>query len=213
MNTNPTEDCIGVPARIDDSVLRQNVSTLRRVIWAMTMILAVSLAVNLFLAYRIRNGRQPIVTPKPAPLLTGTAVSPIKARDLNGHEATISFQDSSQPLVIYVFTPQCPWCLRNLANLKTIFEQKHGSYHIITLSLTDKNLAKYVAEKHIDMPVFTSPTEDAKEQYRLGSTPQTIVVSPDGKVLRNWVGAYIGDRQAEVEQFFGVGLPGLTTEN
>jgi hypothetical protein len=51
------------------------------------------------------------------------------------------------------------------------------------------------------------------EQYGLGSTPQTIIVSLDGKILQNWVGAYTGDRRAEVERFFGVSLPGLTAKD
>lgn len=50
-------------------------------------------------------------------------------------------------------------------------------------------------------------------EYGLGSTPQIIIVSPDGKVLQNWVGAYTGVEQAEVEKFFGVTLPRLTAEN
>lgn len=186
---------------------------LRRVIWAMTVILGVSLAVNLWLAYRIRQGNQASTSVKAAPLPVGAAVPPIKAQSLDGEEATISYEDGPQPLVIYVFTPQCPWCSRNLANLKTILAQKHDSYRFIALSLNDKDVKKYVAEKQIDIPIFTNPGAEAREQYRLGSTPQTIIVSPDGKVLQNWVGAYTGARQAEVERFFGVSLPGLNAGN
>jgi hypothetical protein len=45
--------------------------------------------------------------------------------------------------------------------------------------------------------------------YKLRSTPQTIVVSPEGKVLQNWVGAYVGGQKSQVEAFFHVSLPGL----
>ena len=45
--------------------------------------------------------------------------------------------------------------------------------------------------------------------YKLGSTPQTIVISPEGKVLQDWVGAYVGDQKSQVEAFFQVTLPGL----
>ncbi len=43
----------------------------------------------------------------------------------------------------------------------------------------------------------------------LGPTPQTIVISPQGKVLKSWVGAYHDKTQREVETEFGVLLPGL----
>ena len=44
----------------------------------------------------------------------------------------------------------------------------------------------------------------------LGSTPQTIVIAPDGRVLKNWIGAFGMPVQTQVEEFFDVRLPGLT---
>jgi peroxiredoxin len=198
--------------KFDECERHRESRTQRRVIWAMTVILGISLVVNVLLAYRIRQGNQSGVLAKSTKLLAGVAVPPIKAESLDGREETISTKNSSQPLVIYVFTPQCIWCKRNLANLQMILTQKRDSYRFIALSLTDKDLKQYIAEKQINIPVFFNPGRDAIEQYGLGSTPQTIVVSPDGKVLQNWIGAYVGSQQAEVEKFFGVSLPGLNAE-
>jgi peroxiredoxin len=206
-------DALPPPANGDTGERRDETRGLRRVIWAMTAILGVSLAVNLLLAYRIRQANQPRASVKTTPLPAGTTVPPIKAQSLDGGEVTISSKDGPQPLIIYVFTPQCSWCVRNLANLKTILAQRRDSYRFIALSLTDKDLKQYVAEEQIDIPVFINPVKEAREQYGLGSTPQTIIVSPDGKILQNWVGAYTGARQAEVEGYFGVSLPGLSDEN
>jgi hypothetical protein len=47
------------------------------------------------------------------------------------------------------------------------------------------------------------------KNYKLGSTPQTIVISPEAKVLQDWIGAYVGDQKSQVEAFFHVSLPGL----
>ena len=33
--------------------------------------------------------------------------------------------------------------------------------------------------------------------------------SPEGKVLQDWAGAYVGEQKAQVEAFFHVSLPGL----
>lgn len=176
----------------------------------MTLILAVSLGVNLLLAYKIRQTNQPGPPPQRfSALPAGTVVAPIKAQDIDGREVTISPQDSSQPLVIYVFTPQCVWCMRNLANLHKILAEKHDAYRFVGISLTDKDLKTYLLNQKIDIPVFLNPAEQSRSQYRLGPTPQTIVVSSDGKVIQNWVGAYTGAQQADVEKFFGVNLPGL----
>ena len=45
--------------------------------------------------------------------------------------------------------------------------------------------------------------------YKLGSTPQTIVISSEGKVLQDWARAYVGEQQKQIEVYFHVSLPGL----
>lgn len=46
----------------------------------------------------------------------------------------------------------------------------------------------------------------------LGATPQTVV-SREGRVVKNWIGAFGPNSQADVEEFFGVQLPGLTVSD
>jgi hypothetical protein len=43
--------------------------------------------------------------------------------------------------------------------------------------------------------------------YRLDATPQTIVLSNDGRVERVWQGAYAGRQHAAIQDYFGVTLP------
>ena len=143
----------------------------------------------------------------------GATVSPIKAHSLDGQTALISYGAGEQPVVLYVFTPQCSWCARNLANLKTLLAQKHDAYRFVALSLTDKEINDYAAKTQLDCPIYFNPTEESLREYKLGSTPQTIVISREGKVLKNWIGAYTGQQQSEIEQFFGITLPGMTHAN
>jgi peroxiredoxin len=195
-----------------DGPAMQQARALRRAIWALTIMLGVSLATNLLLAYKIKrlNDSLAALAAPPPSLEVGATVAPIKAYSLGGQAAIISYEGGEQPTVLYVFTPQCSWCARNLANLKTLLAQKQNAYRFVGLSLTDKDLTEYVAKNQLGCPVYFNPAEETVREYKLGSTPQTIVISPDGKVLRNWVGAYTGTQQAEVEQFFGIRLPGMT---
>lgn len=186
---------------------------LRRAVFAMMVMLGVSLVTNLLLAYKIKRLNESLAAlsaPPPPALAIGATVAPIKAYSLDGQAALISSEGAEQPIVLYVFTPQCSWCARNLANLKTLLAQKQGAYRFVGLSLTDKDLREYVAKNQLGCSIYFNPAEEAVREYRLGSTPQTIVIAPNGKVLRNWVGAYTGAQQAEVEQFFGISLPGIT---
>jgi hypothetical protein len=41
-------------------------------------------------------------------------------------------------------------------------------------------------------------------------TPQTLLGRPDGTVSKVWVGAYFGQRKAEMETFFKIRLPGIS---
>jgi peroxiredoxin len=188
--------------------------TLRRAVWAIAAMLGVSLAVNLLLAYKVRTLSDSLAeSTAPPAVAVGTAVPPIKAHGPDGQEYVISYADGDRPVVLYVFTPQCPWCARNLANLKALLAHGRGDYRFVGLSLTDKDVRDYAAKNQLDLPVYFNPSVEATREYKLGSTPQTIVISRDGKVLKNWLGAYAGPQQAEVEEFFGVSLPGITPGN
>ena len=190
---------------------RDEVRTLRRVVWTMTLILGLSLAMNLFLALRVnRLSKSTRSEPNSSPIQAGTVISPAKVQDLNGQPILISYDKIQQPVVLYVFTPQCIWCSRNLANLQTLVSQKRNSYQFVGLSLTDDGLGEYLAKNKFDFPVYVAPAEETRQEYRLGSTPQMIVISPGGKVAQTWVGAYSGVQQTEVEKFFGVKLPGIS---
>jgi hypothetical protein len=43
--------------------------------------------------------------------------------------------------------------------------------------------------------------------YGLGSTPETIVISSQGKVVERWLGAYEGGTKRDMERFFSANLP------
>ena len=139
----------------------------------------------------------------------GRGVPSIHVTDLEGKQAVISYAGYPQT-VLYVFVPPCRWCARNLANVQALARAGGKTYRIVGLSLSDENLKEYVARSGVEFPVYSHLAPEAIGALGLGSTPQTLVVSPEAKLLRNWTGAYSGDLQAEVERYFGVRLPGLT---
>jgi len=177
-----------------------------------TLLLICSASLNVLLAQKVRQLREWIhLIKSETRLAEGSLVPPIAVRDVNGHPAIISYEQTDLPTLLYVFTPSCGWCAKNMANIKALADQARDRYRIIGLSLSSKNLRGYVAEHSLDFPVYEVSAESARS-YRLGGTPQSIVVSVDGKVLRNWGGAYSGTLQQEIEQYFGVRLPGLPEE-
>lgn len=179
----------------------------------LTVMLIVSVLLNVFLARKNQEltGLQNAKVAE-SQLKIGTAVPPIKVKSLDGRVDEISYRDLDRPTILYVFTPQCKWCARNLDNLKTLSNEKAGQYRFVGISLSEGDLEKYASDNKLQFPVYTGVSSDARQIYRMSSTPQTIVISPEGVILQNWIGAYVGDQKSQIESYFSVKLPGITEE-
>jgi hypothetical protein len=176
-------------------------------------LLIASLALNVYLGWNLKRLKSASAEPQDSvQLLPGMTVQPITAMSLSGKQETIGYADYDKPTVFYIFSPACSWCERNTQNINTIADLKGESFRFIGLSLGDDNLPGYVESHHLGFPIYKGLTPESIQILRLAGTPQTIVVSPDGLVLKNWIGAFGPHVQPEVEEFFNVRLPGLAAQ-
>jgi peroxiredoxin len=171
-------------------------------------LLVLSLCLNVYLGWKVKHPSVPGNTAKLSP---GMKVDPVTALGQDGKPLTISYNGSDKPTVFYVITPSCIWCRRNQANINKVADTEVNDFRFIGLSLAEPGLKEYLAKHHLEFPVYAGVTTETIKSLGLGSTPQTIVVSPDGKVLRVWMGAYVDEIRPEVEAYFGIQLPGLTS--
>jgi peroxiredoxin len=169
------------------------------------VLLAVSLGLNVYLARRVLSSPPP--PGAPSSLAKGDSVPPLEAHALDGKPVTLSY--GGKATVLYVFTPSCPWCRRNLPNVKQLFAARQAQFRFVGLALDDTKLAEYVAQHQLPFPVYKGISGETMKRYRLGGVPQTIVIGEQGRILASWSGAYSGETEADVEGFFGVPLPGL----
>ena len=173
---------------------------------ALLILFAASIALNFFLIVRVHELSQKTSS---HPLLTaGTEMPSIEAQTVNGVPGTIDYASASVPTVLYVFTPQCGWCKRNLPDLHALADQAGNKYRLIGLSLTDRDLKQYIDTQHLDFPVYTHLSSATMSAYQLGGTPATIVISPQGKILNSWVGVYGDGIKEKIESSLQVSLPG-----
>jgi len=174
------------------------------------LLLLTSVALNVVLARRVRTFRnEKSMEPRPLLLKAGATVPPITARGADGKIESLTYSSSDRPTVVYVFTPACIWCERNLDNLRTLIRMRGREYRFVGLSLSPEGLAQYLTDQKLELPTYTRPSEELLKAYRFHGTPQTIVVSPQGRVIQNWVGAYSDYQKSQVEAFFHVTLPGI----
>jgi peroxiredoxin len=177
-------------------------STLSR---SVLCVLACSLALNCLLTLRLDHLR-----PKPpkagGAIAPGKAVPPISARTLAGNPAKITY-DSGRPTLIYVFKPECSWCLKNVDSIRALASAVRDRYHVVGVSLTTAGLEDYVREHAFPFEVYRDVDRDTQKAYEMGATPQTIVVSANGRVVKDWLGSYSGQNLTMLRAFFGVSLP------
>jgi hypothetical protein len=177
--------------------------------WLLLSLLALSSLLNLFLANQVSEMRDKLAHIKSEDQLrVGTAVHQIAARGVGGEPAVIDY-DRSLPTILYVFKPSCGWCKRNLENIRAIADNAPGRYKLIGLSLSAEGLKEYIDQNHLAFPVYTNLSLEAIRSHKLGGTPQTIMISPERKVIKVWTGAYYGRLKKEIEEYLRVSLPGF----
>ena len=173
-------------------------------------LLTCSVILNLSLATKTKSLRSALLQVKAeGSLPVGTALPSIEAKGLDEQPAVIRYGQDELPTILYVFKPSCSWCTKNIQNIRALAESTRGRYRVIGLSLSSDNLQEYVTKSDFTFPVYSDLSPGAAIAYRMGATPQTIVISNEGKLLKEWKGAYMGNTKQQIETQFGLELPGI----
>jgi peroxiredoxin len=196
------------------AIYNQQVKSQRLSMRILVVLLLCSVSLNILLARNIDSRKEAIEHLKAEmrstrELKLGESVPPIQAKDIDGYPVTVTYTGAGPAVVIYIFTPDCIWCTRNLPNVRMLALRSGGKYHFIGVSLSKDRLRDYISENKLDFPVYSEPAVEVISAYKLGGTPRTLVVSSEGRVLKNWFGAYNGDIKREVEDYFKISLPGV----
>lgn len=173
---------------------------------AFGLIVVTSLALNLFLGWKVVTLRRSIAREeRDLQLEIGTPVPPIKAKTMDGQPSTITYIASEMPTVLYFFSPGCESCERNVEAIKKLTDRNRHEYKILGLALSDDGLGQYLRDHDINFPVYTGIGVETTLAYKLGRVPQTTIVSPEGRVIANWFGAYDGKLRSRMESYFQFG--------
>jgi peroxiredoxin len=173
--------------------------------WLVVAAFAISLALNVYLEWRLRS------PPNPTPELVqvGRRITSLTVENPDGGHTAIDWASEKQPTLLYMFSPACGWCARNLPNIKSVAEALRGRYRVIGLAPSSAGLAKYIEVNGISFPVYANAREANGSLLAVDGTPATLIISPNGVIKDRWQGAYIGRIQEQIEKTLGVRLPGL----
>lgn len=189
----------------------REIPTTTRHVSALSILLVCSLAINVSLSLDLRGYRRAARARIDASqiLKPGMSVPELTARALDGRPVVIRAADSVLPTMLYVFSPQCAWCQRNLTNVRDLAAAAQGKYRLIGISLSSKNMESYLEAHDLRFQVITDPTDESRAAYQLIATPRTIVLDQTSHVVKVWNGAYGPDTAREIEEFFSIRLSGL----
>lgn len=182
-------------------LLKENLGSL-----VLVAMLTISLSSNVALGIKVRNLQNPQMG-----IRVGARIPRLPVLDQAGAKAEIRFDDGRWS-VLYVMSPTCAWCARNLSNIRELASAAGAKFRFVGVSTTAAKLDEYLKSTSVPFPVLAVDASRIPDGLSLTATPQTIVIGPDGRVGKVWMGALQGSAQAEVESFFKVRLPGLPND-
>src|SRR5258708_30141514 len=109
----------------------------KRSVLVLTTMLVASVAINVVLAHKLRAVNRLVGGASDRLLRIGAIVLPFKAIDLRGQTVTVDYAEDPRPTVLYIFTPPCSWCARNMESFKTLLDKEGGQYRLIGISLSE----------------------------------------------------------------------------
>lgn len=183
-------------------------------VYLVVALLVVSLGLDLFLAWRVRRleGIVDGMTPLQTTSVVGESLKPFNCDGASGNKKSVTFNDSTRPVVLYFFNPHCHWCALNLENIKALAKARHREFRFIGISLEGPDLRSYISSASLGFPVCSVKSYSTVRGMTVAGTPQMLVVSHKGQVVKNWVGALAGSRLTGAEGYFKVNLPGITRD-
>jgi hypothetical protein len=164
---------------------------------------------NVLLARRVGEKKHEIaILKEEARLKAGDSLPPFDGKTLDGSPVAVNYKRAT---VLYVLTPECRWCIKNAANINAVARAVESDFDIVGISLAPASrvLSAHVLASKYQFPILTELPAAALLALKIGGTPQTVVVSSEGKVVRSWFGAFAGRTADDVEAFFRIRLPGL----
>ena len=181
----------------DPNIKQHGKQTASRTDWFLLLLLTLSLTVNVWLGITVKRLRLPIQSTS----AVGQNLRDLPIMTLDHRPASINVKGSHKT-VLYVISPSCKWCEINEANINALASARGNDYDFIGLSLTDQGLHEFLRTHPLPFVVYSLAAPSDSHQIHFDVTPQTLLLSSEGIVLRRWNGAYIGQTQHEIEDEF-----------
>jgi len=166
------------------------------------------LALNAALIVQNRNLNSSIQKGEAA-LVEGQSMPAIAGIDLEGREQIFDWGNDNRKTLLMNFSPRCGYCRANMPNWTAILQGiDKSAYRVVVVSSISDGAKEYIEKYKIkDVPVIVEPEPKVLINYLMHITPQTILLNPDGKIEKVWVGKFVNEQKTNIEKALNVSLP------
>jgi hypothetical protein len=154
-------------------------------------LLLISVGVNVLQAARITSLLETRTGPvasigAPAPIVDGLAPGGVPAR--------VAFDDG-RPTVLYYFSSACGWCDRNWANVAALAAAGGDRFRLVAVT-AERDVQAFADERRLGFEIVQGISDETRRAFGFRGTPHTVVVSSQGLIAHEWLGAYDRDTGA-----------------
>jgi hypothetical protein len=167
-------------------------------------LLVASVGINVLQAQRIRELTDPVPSSARA---IGRKLTSLTAVDRNGARVERRLDDG-MPTLLYHFSSTCSWCERNWANVEALARNATGRYRVVAVTM-ESDIPRWLSASVTTVDLLRGLEPSEARALSLGGTPHSLIVGGDGVVTHDWAGAYTKRLERQVEETFGIDLPGL----
>jgi hypothetical protein len=166
------------------------------------VMLLIAIATNVVVGLTLKAKLDQLSTPGSSRI--GEAINEIRGVDESGVQRVIDLR-GQKPTLLYVSRRGCKWCDSNVRNVAALGLQASTRYRIVELS---PNGVGPTGPKAFGIERLAIEEEELR---RLGvtGTPYTLLVSPEGRIVDVWVGAFGKSNAPRINKALDVELPGI----
>ncbi|MEO3990269.1 protein disulfide oxidoreductase [Pseudocitrobacter cyperus] len=104
-------------------------------------------------------------------------LSGIALQTLDGERHSLAEMSEEQPVLLYVWATWCGVCRYTTPAVEQLSQEGAKVLSVALRSGDDRQLAQWMAKKHLTMPVVNDPRGEISTRWQVSVTPTLVVIS------------------------------------
>jgi thiol-disulfide isomerase/thioredoxin len=127
-----------------------------------------------------------LLHPGIAPASAAATRYDFRAEEITTGETLSMEQLTDKPLVVHIWSPECPHCQRHMPYLVAFYRKLDlDRVNFVTCSMADsrRSAEDYIKNKHLTFPVLYGAGGKVSDSFSAKGWPTTFVFAPGGKLI------------------------------